>query len=56
VPSGAYRFTLYPTLLLRISTPSGFELGGPTGVLTVTDSNVTVYAVVPRVPGVPCRP
>jgi hypothetical protein len=50
VPSGAYRFTLYPTAFLCISTPSGFFLGGSTGVVTVSGSNVTVFTAAPEFP------
>jgi len=45
VPSGVYPFTLYPTALMRVGTPNGTELAGPTGIITVTDSDMTVYTV-----------
>jgi hypothetical protein len=48
VPNGAYRFTLYPTAFLCISTPSGFLLGGSTGVVTVSGLNVTVFTAAPE--------
>lgn len=45
VPSGVYPFTLYPTALMRVGTPNGTELDGPTGVVTVTNSDMTVFTV-----------
>jgi len=45
VPSGVYPFTLYPTALMRVGTANGTELSGPTGMITVADSGVTVYTV-----------
>jgi hypothetical protein len=45
VPSGVYPFTLYPTALMRVGAPNGTELAGPTGVITVANSDVTVYTV-----------
>jgi hypothetical protein len=45
VPSGVYRFTLHPTTLLHIGSPNGLELGGQTGVVTVTSSDVAVYTI-----------
>jgi len=45
VPSGVYPFTLYPTALMRVGTANGTETGGATGVLTVANSDVTVYTV-----------
>jgi hypothetical protein len=47
VPSGVYNFTVYPTSILAIGTSNGSELGGPTGVITVTDSDMTVYTIPP---------
>jgi hypothetical protein len=43
VPRGAYHFTVYPTAFVTIDSPSGFPLGGPSGVVNVTDSDVTIY-------------
>jgi hypothetical protein len=45
VPSGVYRFTLHPTTLLHLGSPNGLELGGQTGVVTVTSSDVAVYTI-----------
>jgi hypothetical protein len=45
VPSGVYRFTLHPTTLLHIGSPNGLELGGQTGLVTVTSSDVAVYTI-----------
>jgi hypothetical protein len=43
VPSGMYHFTLYPTALMRIGTANGTELAGAAGMITVANSDVTVY-------------
>lgn len=43
VPSGTYPFTLYPTALMRVGSPNGTVLAGPTGVINVTNSDVSVY-------------
>jgi hypothetical protein len=43
VPSGVYPFTLYPTVISQIGSPNGVELGGPTGWVTVTNSDVKIY-------------
>jgi hypothetical protein len=45
VPSGVYPFTLYPTALMRVGTSNGTDLAGPTGVVTVTNSDLAVYTV-----------
>jgi hypothetical protein len=45
VPNGTYPFTLYPTALMRVGAANGTLLAGPTGVVTVTNSDVTVYTV-----------
>jgi hypothetical protein len=45
VPSGVYPFTLYPTALMRVGTSNGTYLAGPTGVITVTNSDIAVYTV-----------
>jgi hypothetical protein len=43
VPPGSYPFTLYPTAFMAVGTPDGVPLGGATGVITVTNSDMTVY-------------
>jgi hypothetical protein len=44
VPSGAYPFILYPSLL-HIASADGSAAAGPTGVVTVSDLNVTLRTV-----------
>lgn len=43
VPSGVYNFTLYPTAWIRyVSVPGSDFAVGPTGGVTVTNSDVTI--------------
>jgi len=44
VPSGTYDFTLYPTAFMRVGSSNGTQLGGSTGTVMVTNSDVAVYA------------
>jgi len=44
VPNGEYNFTLYPTTM-RVGSSNGTELGGSTGTVTVTNSDVNVFTV-----------
>lgn len=44
VPSGTYPFTLYPTAFMRVGSANGTEVGGSSGVVNVTNSDVTIYA------------
>lgn len=44
VPSGTYPFTLYPTAFMRVGSANETEIGGSSGVVTVTNSDATIYA------------
>jgi hypothetical protein len=44
VPDGVYPFTLYPNFL-HVGSPDGWEMGDSGGLVTVTNSNVTVYTI-----------
>jgi hypothetical protein len=44
VPDGVYPFTLYPNFL-HVGSPNGWQMGASGGLVTVIDSNVTVYTL-----------